>query len=51
MSSELIQKQSLLCKLLALKANDKDINPEELVRQIYQSVSKMKKGGRYDRLC
>jgi len=41
-SSELIQKQSLLCKLLALKANDKDTDPEELVRQIYQAVNEMK---------
>ena len=50
MSSELIQKQSLLCKLLALKANDKDTNPEELVRQIFQSVSKMKKSLSKDKL-
>jgi hypothetical protein len=42
MSSELIQKQSLLCKLLALNANDKDTDPEELVRLIYQSVSEMR---------
>jgi hypothetical protein len=50
MSSELIQKQSLLCKLLALKANDKDTNPEKLVRQIYQSVSKMKNSLSKDKL-
>jgi len=42
MSSELIQKESLLCKLLALKANDKDTDPEKLVREIYQTVSQMK---------
>jgi len=42
MSSELIQKESLLCKLLALKANDTDTDPEELVREIYQTVSQMK---------
>jgi hypothetical protein len=42
MSRELIQKESLLCKLLALKANDKDTDPEELVREIYQTVSQMK---------
>ena len=42
MSSELIQKESLLCKLLALKANDTDTDPEALVREIYQTVSQMK---------
>jgi hypothetical protein len=42
MSSELIQKESLLCKLLALKANDKGTDPEALVRDIYQTVSQMK---------
>jgi hypothetical protein len=42
MSSELIQKESLLCKLLALKANDKNTDPEALVRKIYQAVSQMK---------
>ena len=42
MSSELIQKESLLCKLLALKANDKNTDPEALVREIYQTVSQMK---------
>ena len=42
MSSELIQKESLLCKLLALKANDKGTDPEVLVRGIYQTVSQMK---------
>ncbi|ETR68735.1 MAG: hypothetical protein OMM_10220, partial [Candidatus Magnetoglobus multicellularis str. Araruama] len=41
-SSELIKKESLLCKLLALKANDKDIDPESLVREIYQTVSQIK---------
>jgi hypothetical protein len=50
MSSELIQKQSLLCKLLALKANDKDTDPEELVKQIYQSVSEMKDSLSRDKL-
>jgi ABC-type branched-subunit amino acid transport system ATPase component len=28
--------------LLALKANDKDTDPEKLVREIYQTVSQMK---------
>ncbi|KPA11309.1 hypothetical protein MHK_008489 [Candidatus Magnetomorum sp. HK-1] len=42
MSNELIQKESLLCKLLALKANDKNTDPETLVRKIYQTVSQMK---------
>ena len=41
-SNELIQKESLLCKLLALKANDKDTDHETLVREIYQAVNKMK---------
>jgi len=50
MSSELIQKQSLLCKLLALKANDKGTNPEDLVRKIYQSVSKMRNNLSRDKL-
>jgi len=50
MSSELIQKQSLLCKLLALKANDKDTDPEKLVRQIYQSVSEMRETLSRDKL-
>jgi len=31
-----------MCKLLALKANDKDTDPEELVRKIYQTASQMK---------
>jgi hypothetical protein len=42
MSRELIQKESLLCKLLALKANDKDTDPESLVKDIYQTVSQIK---------
>ena len=42
MSSELIQKESLLCKLFALKANDKGTDPEALVRDIYKAVSQMK---------
>jgi len=42
MSSELIQKESLLCKLFSLKANDKGTDPEALVRDIYKAVSQMK---------
>ena len=40
-SSDLIKKRSLMCKLLALKANDKESNPEELVRDILKTVSEM----------
>ncbi|KPA09022.1 hypothetical protein MHK_010775 [Candidatus Magnetomorum sp. HK-1] len=42
LSNDLIKKQSLLCKLLALKANDKGTDPEALIRDIYQAVSKLK---------
>ncbi len=41
-SSDLIKKHSMLCKLLALKANDKGTDPEELVYEIYQAASEMK---------
>ncbi len=41
-SSDLIKKNLLICKLLALKANDRGTDPEVLVRDIYQTVSKMK---------
>lgn len=41
-SSDLIKKHSLLCKLLALKANDKGTDPEQLVYDIYQTVAKMR---------
>jgi len=41
-SSELINKHSLLCKLLALKANDEGTAPETLVYEIYQAAAKMK---------
>ena len=40
-SSDLICKKSLMCKLLALKANDKDTNPKELVYEILKTVSDM----------
>jgi hypothetical protein len=42
MSSELIKKESMLCKLLALKANDKETDPESLVRDIYKTVGQIK---------
>ena len=40
-SADLIQKHSLLCKLLALKADDTDADREALIREIYQTVSRM----------
>ncbi len=40
-SSDLIKKHSLMCKLLALKANDKDTNNESLVYEIYKTASSM----------
>jgi uncharacterized protein (DUF2164 family) len=41
-SSELIAKHSLMCKLLALKANDRKTDPEKLVYEIYRAVALMK---------
>jgi len=41
-SGELIQKHSLMCKLLALKANDRKTDPEELVYEIYRAAAAMK---------
>ncbi len=41
-SGDLIQKHSLLCKLLALKADDRDADPEDLVREIYRAADEMK---------
>ncbi len=41
-SSDLIKKHSMLCKLLALKANDKGADPEQLVYEIYRTASEMK---------
>ena len=38
-SSDLIKKHSVLCKLLALKADDRSIDREELVREILQFVA------------
>ncbi len=41
-SGDLIKKHSLLCKLLALKADDRKTVPDELVIEIYQAVAEMK---------
>ncbi len=41
-SIDLIQKHSLLCKLLALKANDENTDPEKLVYDIYRAAAEMK---------
>ncbi len=41
-SGELIQKHSLLCKLLALKANDEGTDPEQLIYEIYQAAAALK---------
>ena len=41
-SVELIEKHSLLCKLLSLKADDRDADPENLIREIYQFAARMK---------
>ncbi len=41
-SSDLIRKHSLLCKLLALKADDAGADPESLIYEIYQAVADMK---------
>jgi hypothetical protein len=41
-SAELIQKHSLLCKLLALKANDEGTAPEPLIYEIYRAAARLK---------
>ncbi len=41
-SGDLIKKHSMLCKLLALKANDKGTDPEKLVYEIYRAASELK---------
>ena len=41
-SGGLIEKHSLLCKLLALKADDRGTDPEELVCEIYRAAAEMK---------
>ena len=40
-SADLIQKNSLMCKLLALKADDRDTEREMLVAEIYQTAEQM----------
>jgi predicted transposase/invertase (TIGR01784 family) len=42
-SADLIQKHSLICKLLALKADDKKTDPSELVFEIYRAANELKK--------
>ncbi len=49
-SQELIQKHSLLCRLLALKANDKGTDPEQLIRGIYEAVAEFKPELTHDQL-
>jgi len=39
---DLIKKHSLMCKLLALKADDKKTNPDELVYEIYRAAAALK---------
>ncbi|MBF0230011.1 MAG: hypothetical protein HQK63_10585 [Desulfamplus sp.] len=40
-SADLIEKHSLMCKLLALKADDKNTDREKLVYEIYKTSDKM----------
>jgi flagellar biosynthesis/type III secretory pathway protein FliH len=40
-SADLIQKHSLMCKLLALKADDRDTDRGQLVADIYRTASQM----------
>lgn len=40
-SSELVQKHSLMCKLLSLKADDKGTDREYLVREIYKATARV----------
>jgi predicted transposase/invertase (TIGR01784 family) len=41
-SADLIKKHSLMCKLLALKADDKKTEPSELVFEIYRAANELK---------
>jgi len=41
-SDDLIKKHSLLCRLLALKANDEGSDPGKLVYEIYSAAARMK---------
>ncbi len=49
-SADLIRKQSLLCKLLALKADDRGVDPEELIIAIYRTANAMKEELNNDKL-
>ncbi len=40
-SAELIQKHSLMCKLLALKADDQGMDRAAMIREIYQTMAAM----------
>ncbi len=46
-SEDLIRSHSLMCKLLALKADDRDADPEKLVHEIYRAAEAM--GEKLDR--
>jgi hypothetical protein len=48
-SSDLMKKHSLLCKLLALKADDRGVDREELIKEIYRDVVNMKEELNNDR--
>jgi hypothetical protein len=41
-SGDLIKKHSLLCRLLALKADDEGSDPEKLIYEIYRAAALMK---------
>ncbi len=48
-SADLIQKHSLMCKLLALKADDRDTDRGQLVADIYRTAAQMVEGLDNDR--
>ncbi|MDM8541127.1 hypothetical protein QUF90_08560 [Desulfococcaceae bacterium HSG9] len=41
-SGDLMRKHSLLCKLLALKADDREVDPEALIVAVYRAAAAMK---------
>ncbi len=49
-SSDLIKKHSLMCKLLALKADNRDSDPEKLIYEIYLAADRMKENLSRDQL-
>jgi predicted transposase YdaD len=49
-SQDLMQKHSLLCRLLALKANDKNVEPEQLIRAVYEAITVFKPDLTHDQL-